>query len=682
MTAPNASTSSWENAGAVDTTGSPHALLRPVPIRAVTMGDGFWKPHMAANRKAGIFAFLEWLDQDNQVSPFREFAHLARTGDDSLVADGLDKMRCAFEGRNGQRIQLTWRAGVMEVVEACAYTLQSDDDPAIRELMDELVTGIVAAHKNDDFLTAYYGDDFERSYQLATPGHLMQAAVAHHRATGETDFLDVAVAIADAVASKFEGRAFAEHPCIEMALVELYRATGEKRILRLADHFVGLLRQQDPIIGPDTGEGRWRHFNRHVVRQTYLPAGAADLLAETSDPELWEHLSAIWRDMTSAKLQIIGQLATDYWIGERVTPEPYAISVGVFGRLQDHINHGFELCEAVGNIMWNWRMLALTADPSYADLFERTLYNGLLGHIALDHRACDYLGRMASDGDHPSRSPWGSPSTGCCGANAVRFIPSVPSYFFSTSDDGVWVHLYDDCRMDWRLADGSPIALTQRTRYPWDGEVAIELGLDAPAEFDLNLRIPGWCDSAAAAVNGKAVDGPFERGSYHRIHRTWADGDVVTLHLAMPVVAMQADPRATDFQGKTALMRGPLLYCFEGIDNPDNPVRAIGVDVGAKIRPFEEGVEPEALYQPAAGLPAFVPVDEPDLLGGVTVLHGPAAGNGESELTAIPYLAWTNRGPSPMRIWIDSSAPEFAAAASDPSAGGGFESDREYTDSE
>ncbi len=485
----------------------------------------------------------------------------------------------------------------------------------------------------------------------------MQAAVAHHRTTGETEFLEVAVAVGDAVAAKFEGRAFAEHPGIEMALVELYHATGEEGMLRLAGHFVALPRQRDPIIGPDTGEGNWRHLNRHVVRQTYLPCGAADLLAETSDPELWEHLSAIWRDMASGKMQIIGQLATDYWVGERITAEPYAISVGVFGCLQDHISHGFELCEAVGNIMWNWRMLALTAEASYADLFEPTLYNGLLGHIAQDHRTYHYLGLMASNGDHLPRNRWGNPTTGCCPANAVRFIPSVPSYFFSTSDAGVWVHLYDDCRMDWRLADGSPIRLRQTTRYPWNGEVTIRIGLDDPAEFDLKLRIPGWCEDATVAVNGKAVDGPVERGSYHGVHRTWADGDEVTLELAMPVVGMEANPRARDFRGKTALMRGPLLYCFEGVDNPDDSGRTIGVTAGKKIRPFEEGVEPESLYQAGAEISRMAAVDEPDLLGGVTVLHGPGGDDQASEITAIPYFAWANRGPSPMRIWIDASAP-------------------------
>ena len=655
MTSRHTPTAPWRSAGAVDTTHSPHAMLRPVPIRAITLGDGFWKPRLDANRTAGIFAFLEWLDEDDQVAPFREFAHFARTGDDSAIASGLDKMRRAFDGRNSQRIRHTWRATVMEVVEACAYTLQSEDDPAIRKLMDELVTGIVAAHKNEEFLTWYYGEHFEHSYQLGTPGHLFQAAVAHHRATGETRFLDIAVDVAMAIASIFEGKAFAEHPCIEMALVELYRATGDHRVLRLATHFVGLLREQDPIIGPDTGEGHWRHFNRHVVRQTYLPCGAADLLAEKSDPELWEHLTAIWRDMTSGKLHIIGQLATDYWLGERVTNEPFALSVGVFGCVQDHIIHGFELCEAVGNIMWNWRMLALTADATYSDLVERTLYNGFLSHVALDHRNYHYLSMMASDGDHPPRNPWGNPTTGCCPANAVRFIPSVPSYFFSTSHDGLWVHLYDNCRMDWHLATGQPIVLTQKTRYPWDGQVAITLGLEEPTDFDLHLRIPGWCENATVAVNGSAVDRPVERGTYHGIHRTWSDGDVITLDLAMPVVAMETDPRAADFQGKLAVMRGPLLYCFEGIDNPDYSVRAISIAPGTRIRPFEAGTEPEALYQPASDLPHFTSIEQPDLLGGVTILRGPAANLDGSEITAIPYYAWTNRDPSAMRIWVDNS---------------------------
>lgn len=654
MTICKASTSQWENAGAADTTRSPNAVMRPVPVHAVEIDDGFWKPWLDANRTQGIFSFLNWLDEDDQVSPFREFAHFARTGDASRIDDGLDRMRRAYEGKNNQRLRHTWRATVMEVVEACAYILQSGEHTGIRALMDELVTGIVAAHASNEFLLSYYGENFEHSYQLGTPGHLFQAAVAHHRVTGETDFLNIAVTVADSIAGKFKGRAFAEHPGIEMALVELYRATGEKRILELATHFVGLIMEQPPVIGPDTGEGHWRHFNRHVVRQTYLCCGTADLLAEISDPALLEHLLAIWEDMNAGKIHITGQLATDYWLGERITNEPFAISTGVFGCLQDHIIHGFELCEAVGNIMWNWRMLTLTADTTFFDLLERTLYNGLLSHISLDHRNYHYLSLMASDGDHPPRNPWGNPTTGCCPANAVRFMPSIPSYFFSTSNEGVWVHLYDNCKMDWHLPDGRSIILSQRTRYPWDGTVTVEIGLREPAEFSVHLRIPSWCEHAVITINGRRLEDSVERGTYHRICRVWRDSDVITVTLRMPVVAMEADPRAHEFRDKVAVMRGPLLYCFEGVDNPDYHIRTISIPAtGERIRPFGEGIETEALYHPATELSFFEPIDKPDLLGGVTVLKGPTQNRGKSKITAIPYYAWANRTQSSMRIWID-----------------------------
>ena len=651
----------WRLAGAVDTTDSPHARLRPVPIHAVTMGEGFWKPRMEGNRTAGIAAFLAWLDEDGQVAPFRAFAHHARTGDASRIPGALDTMRATFEGRNSRRLRHSWRAALMEVVEGCAFTLQSVDDPDLRALMDELVTGIVAAHDSKEFWQAYYGDDFEYSYQLATPGHLIQAAVAHHRTTGQTNFLDLAVRVADAVAAKYEGREFAEHPCIEMALVELWRATGEERIFRLAAHFTALLMEQEPMIGPHTGKGRCRHFNCHVVRQTYLPAGAADLLAERHDPAMHEHLLAIWGDMVGGKLQVSGHLAVDHWMPERITSEPFALTEGVLGNVLNHINHGFELCESVGNAMWSWRMLMLGADAAYADQLERALYNSLLPHFGLDDRSWFYLCPMASDGDHPIRNAWGNPATGCCGANAVRFMPSVPSYMFTTSDDGVWVHLYDACRMDWQLADGSPIRVDVRTRYPWSGGVDLQIGVDEPSEFTMHLRIPGWCDDAQADVNGAPVDGPVTRGAYLALRRTWTDGDLITLDLPMPVVGMEADPRAVEFRGKTALMRGPLLYCFEGVDNDVAGVRDLAVDVGPEVRPFTSETEPEALYQPAATLPAFRPVDQPDLLGGVTVLQGAAAGrDAGAELTAIPFYAWSNRGPTPMTVWVDWAGDEEA----------------------
>ena len=309
-------------------------------------------------------------------------------------------------------------------------------------------------------------------------------------------------------------------------------------------------------------------------------------------------------------------------------------------------------------------MLMLGADAAYADQLERALYNGLLPHYGLDDRSWFYLCPMASDGDHPRRNAWGNPATGCCGANAVRFMPSVPSYMFTTSDDGVWVHLYDACRMDWHLPDGSPISLDVRTRYPWSGGVEVRVGVDEPSDFTVHLRIPGWCDDAQAAVNGEPVADPITRGSYLALRRTWTDGDVIALDLPMPVVGMEADPRAGGIpKARPPSCAGRCSTASRAIDNIATSVRDLAVEPGEAIRPFVSDSEPQALYQPAATVAAFVPVDQPDLLGGVTVLQGPAAGrDAGTELTAVPFYAWSNREATPMAVWIDWADGEVRQA--------------------
>ena len=646
MGASDRTTRTWRNAGVVATGRSPHAALRPVPIRAVTLGDGFWRPRLEANRDAGIPSFLKWLERDDQTAPFPAFARHGPDGSHPEIREAMELLDNTFRGHNEHRLLHTWRATVLKLVEACAYVLQSGEHQATRDLLEELVGGIVAAHKNDDFLRAYYGDHFENSYQLATPGHLVQAAIAHHRATGRTEFLECAEGVAQAVLREFEGKEFAEHACIEMALVELYRATGDERYLRGARHFVGLLMEQPPVIGPDAGEGNWRHFNRHVVRQTYLCAGGADYLAETGDATFGEQLDRIWDDMTTGKLHITGQLAVDYWMCERITSEPFGLSTGVFGVLQDHLVRGFELCEAVGNCYWNWRMLAATADAKYADLFERTLYNGFLSHVSLDGAAFHYVSPLATDGDFPPRNAWGSPEANCCPPNALRLMASVPGYFFSTSADGLWVHMYDDCRLDWRLEDGTPLAVVQKTRYPWDGHVAIDVSPGQAATFDVNLRIPGWCGEASVTVNGEPVDAPAPSGGYCRLRREWRESDRIDLTLPMPGVRMETDPRAVDFRGKTALMRGPLVYCFESPDNPDVKVWNIRVRRGPGDLNRTTDARLPGLYAPVGEAAGFEADFHDDLLGGVTALHGP------SGVTAVPYYSWANRGPSVMRVWV------------------------------
>ena len=650
----------WDKAGVVDTNSSSHAKLRPVPISAVQMGEGFWRKRMEANYKAGIPAFLAWLERDNQTDPFPTFA---RTKDPQEIQAALERMRDCFVGRNRNWLLHCWRADVMKTIEACAFVLQSDEVPQIRELLDELVAGVVAAHQNQEFWDSYYGKDFENSYQLGTPGHVIQAAIAHHRTTGSSEFLDCACRVADVILEKYPDRTCTDHPCLEMALVELYRATGQKKYLKGGRQFLQALIQQPDEIGKGNADyledPKKEHAGKHVVRQTYLCAGGADYLAETGDQAFRAKLEAIWNDMTTGKIQITGQLATEHMMPERVTPKPFQISAAVFGILQDHVIRGFELCEAVGNVYWNWRMLTVSAEAKYANLFERTLYNGFLAHVSLDGASFHYVSPLATDGDFPPRNAFGSPEANCCPPNALRMIASVPGYIFSTSDEGLWIHLYDNCTLDWHLEDGTPLCVVQKTDYPWDGEVTIELSPEKPTEFALNLRIPNWCGKTTVKINGKQADAAVESGSYCKLERCWEKGDVVTLDLPMPVVAMSADPRACNFRGqpvfqnKTALMRGPLVYCFEGLDNPDLAVWNIHLAV-------EQGrngqAEQSSLYGPITNIDDFEAVFDEALLEGVVALNGTGTDGkgGSPPLKAVPYYAWHNRGQSPMRVWVDS----------------------------
>lgn len=629
----------------MSTNVSPHAILHPVPIGAVKMHDGFWLPRMEANRAAGIPAFLAWLDRDDQLEPFRAFSGGKDSSDDPEIRSALRTLEGNYKGLNRNKLRHPWRANALTWMESCAYIIQASGDSEVRELLDQLVTGVVAAHKNEEFKRIYYGDDFENSYGLATPGHLIQAAIAHHTATGRVEFLECAKGVADSVYEKFHDKRFPDHSCIEMALVELYRTTGDEKYLNLARHFLTPLLEQPSVIG----SGFYGRRTRHVVRATYLCSGGADYYGETGDRAFLNKLSAIWDDMTAAKLHLTGQLAVDGEDPELINSVPYDLSVGVFGNLWAM---GMELCESVGNAYWNWRMLAVNGDGKYADLFERTLYNGFLAHVSLDNKTFFYLCPLTSDGDHAPRSTWANPSTSCCSPNALRLIASLPGYIFSTSDSGLWIHLYDNCHLDWKLESGTKLNLTQRTRYPWDGEVTVELEPEKPTTFDLNLRIPGWCKRANVKVNGQDVQVPVEGGSYCRLEREWSKGDRVTLNLSMPVVSMVAHPKVTDFQDKVALTRGPLVYCFEAIDNADVEVWDIEIMTGWK-RPRAD--DSENLYEATQDLSQFEAVYQEGLLGGVNVLRGPN-GNGKkhpAKLTAIPYYTWDNRGRTPMRAWVN-----------------------------
>jgi uncharacterized protein len=622
----------------VDTARSPHVRLRPLPLDAVDLSDEFWEPRRRINR---------------EVTLPSQYRHLEETG-------RLDNFRRA-SGKTGGEYQGIYfnDSDVYKWLEAASWSLATDPDPGLEQMVDVAITEVEDAQRPDGYLNTYF--TFERATQRWTDfdlhemycaGHLFQAAVAHFRATGSERLLDVATRFADHICDTFgpeEGKRHAVdgHEEVEMALVELFRVTGERRYLEGAQYFIdarghGLLGrpygQHEPSYSQDHEPLRDQsEVVGHAVRALYLYTGAADVYAETGEPDLLRALDRLWENMTTRRMYVSGGLGSRYE-GE------------AFGKDFELPNERAytETCAAIASVMWNWRMLALEGEARYADLIEHTLYNAVLPGLSLDGQHYFYQNPLADDGSH-RRQPWFG--CACCPPNVARLLASLPGYFYSTSEGAVWVHLYAEGAATVELDRDRTIRLSQRTRYPWDGRVEIQV--EGEGEFALMLRVPAWCEEGVEIeVNGELVDAGIFPGSYANLRRTWRPGDTINMDLPMPVRRVECHPYVAENAGRIALMRGPLLYCAEQADNQGVDLRDLVLNSKAPTVRWE-----------------------PDLLGGVAILQvearsaAPGAGwedrlyravhprEGDAQtpttrVTAVPYYTWANREPGAMRVWL------------------------------
>ena len=552
-------------------------------------------------------------------------------------------------------------------IEAASWSLAQRPDRQLEQRVDEGIALIEAAQQPDGYVSTLYAVDraadrftnLRDNHELYCAGHLIQAAVAHRRATGSDRLLRVARRFADLACDTF-GPAVAGrragldgHQEVELALVELYRETGERRYLDQARYFLEA-RGHGLLDG-----GRWgreyfqdhrpfRELDRmtgHAVRALYYNAGVTDLYLETGDASLLSALSRLWAHMVARQSYISGGL------GARHDGES-------FGKDYELPNAQAytETCAAIGCIMWCHRMLAATGDARYADVLEWTLFNALLPGWSLDGTAYFYVNPLEDGGDH-RRQPWYT--CACCPPNVARTIASLPGYVYSTQgEDSVFVHLYVQGTARIRLDGERVVGLTQRTRYPWSGDV--EFQVDAEGELTLHLRIPDWSGPVGASlwVNDRPQPLALSPGSYAALRRTWRPGDRVLLQLPMPVRFQESHPAVLENTDRVAITRGPLLYCLEGVDHP-----------GADLRQVE--------VTPGEGLAERW---RAELLGGVAVLYGPARERSLDErwtgrlyrpfqdahasrehdiaLTAVPYFAWQNRAPGPMQVWLHRAENE------------------------
>jgi uncharacterized protein len=632
----------WRDQGVENLAKSPHAKLRDIPVRAVTIESGFWARRREINVTKSIPTMHDLLEANGRMNNFLRLVGKSNSPQNGPVFSDSD---------------------VYKWTEAVGFALQSGDRPELRGMAQKLIDEVVAVQEPNGYLNTYYQDDRKSlrmlpqtqttGHELYCMGHMLQGAIAYYRATGDRKMLDAGIRFVNDFLLPNYGPApkkpiVSGHPEIELALIELYRITGDRRQLDLAgyilegDKRIDLPERRTIYMFSGTPFTARTKMEGHAVRAMYACCGATDYYLETGDDAYWKTLNTLWNDMTSTKMYVTGG------VGSRADGEAF----GDAYELPNFRAYG-ESCAAIGNMMWNWRMLAVTGDARFTDVIERALYNGINSGMSLDGVMYCYRNPLAFDpstGDK-IRNPWYDVT--CCPPNLERTFASLPGYFYSTSKDGIYVHLYDNSQLDWHLEDGTGLKIGQKTDYPWDGSVEIAVSPAEPSEFTFYLRIPRWSDHAEVTVNGKALK-DIAPGTYLPIRRRWIAGDVVRLEMTMKPQVLEANPRVADDLGRVAVQRGPLVYCLEGLDQGQGVALS---DVALRV-----GKPPDGEFQTEY---------RSDLLDGVVVLHHPGfvAEYGASEgqlysrysggavktrgipLTFIPYYAWSNRLATAMQVW-------------------------------
>src|SRR5438876_3316828 len=496
---------SWRSAGVIDVGHSPHVKLHTVPIHAVRVADGFWSARMRINVERSIPTMLQELEQHGVLDNFR---------------------RLSGAKQAPRRGPLYTDSDIYKWMEAVAYVLQAEDRPDLRATFDRLADEILATQEPSGYLNTYYVDERKdkrfaemyRSHELYCLGHLLQAAIAYYRATGNRKLLDGGIRFVNYMVANFgppKRPALTGHPEFEMALVELYRTTGDRKFLDFAGYLLsGVERERLHLTD---GQVRYmfsgtpftsrRQFEGHAVRAMYASSGATDYYAETGDSAYWSTLERLWSDLFNHKMYITGG------VGSREAGE----SIGEAYELPNAQAYG-ESCAAIGNMMWNWRMLAVTGEARFADVIERALYNGINSGMSLSGTLYCYRNPLESTGEK-IRNEWYD--TTCCPPNLERSLVALPGYFYNTGPAGVYVNLYDNARLDWHLENGASLTMEQKTKYPWDDAVEITVTPAAAAEFSVFLRAPGWSRTTQFTVNGKPAAGSVKAGHYFEIRRQW-----------------------------------------------------------------------------------------------------------------------------------------------------------------
>lgn len=646
-----------QNRGIVNNINSPHVKLKSIDLGDCQWTEGFWAD--------------KWKLAEEVMIPY--MGSLLK-GD---IGHGYNNFKIAAGLKEGEHKGFWWHDGdFYKWMEASMYIYAINQDEKIVKELDEIIEVIGMAQQEDGYLstpiTINKMEPFSnrRYHELYNSGHLMTSACIHHRVTGKTNFLDIAIKHADLLYKLFQPQhkkyaRFGFNQTQIMGLVELYRTTKDKRYLELAEIFINMRGKSKVIEEPNTkgypiGDmvqervplRKETEAVGHAVLALYYYAGATDVYAETGEQELIDALDRLWNNVVHQKMYITGGVGqTHYGASTR----------------RDKIEEGFidayqmpnltaynETCANICNSMFSHRMLGVKGESKYGDIMELVLHNSGLSGISLEGKDYYYSNPLrkikgALDYDKmnvefPERQPY--LKCFCCPPNLVRTIAKSPGWAYSKSENGLSVNLYGGNKLETTLLDGSEIKLSQHTHYPWEGEVEIRIEACKDTPFEILLRIPEWARGTQIKVNGEAsVNAPA--GNFAKIERTWKAGDVININMPMEVTFVEGHPRIEETRNQVAIKRGPVVYCLESPDLPEN------TDIMDVYVPYN--AEWKVAYRP-------------DYLGGLSTISSEVLLRKNKQegmynillkpewetvkTSFIPYFAWSNRGQSEMSVWL------------------------------
>lgn len=622
-------------------------LIDPVPFTSVKVTDQFWGQRLKANREVTIPLAFSKCEETGRYDNFVKAAH---PSEDYKVGG------YSFDDTD-----------VYKTIEGASYLLQTYPDKKLKKYIDSVLVIVAAAQEPDGYLftartmnpkhphewagSRRWEKVEELSHEFYNLGHMVEGAIAHYQATGQRNFLDIAIRYADCVCREIGDNPGQQvrvpgHQIAEMALAKLYTVTGDRKYLDQAKFFLdkrGYTDRRDeysqahkPVVEQDEAVG-------HAVRAAYMYSGMADVAALTGDSAYIRAIDRIWDNIVSKKYYITGGIG--------------ATSQGeAFGKNYELPNMSAycETCASIGNVYLNYRLFLLHGESKYYDVLERTLYNGLIAGVSLDGGSFFYPNPLESMGQH-QRQPWFG--CACCPSNVSRFIPSLPGYVYAVKDNQVYVNLYLSNKATLKIGRKS-VTLSQETRYPWNGDIALTVDKNSAGRFAMKLRIPGWVRnqvvpsdlytytdgkrlSYQVKVNGELQEAELGADGYFTVTRQWKKGDKVELHFDMEPRVVKANARVEADRGRVAVERGPLVYCAEW---PDNDFDVLSVLLNRQ--------------------PSFTVTEKPDLLYGLNQIQTPAQtlkydAEGrlsvqDVTLTLIPYYAWAHRGSGRMAVWLPS----------------------------